>query len=273
MIAELKKLGIAYCGAGMDIDEARRPALVERGGTKFGFLSYNCTGPIGSWAKPDKPGCAWVRVLTAYELEQPCPGSRPRAYSFCEPDSLKAMTDDIEKLRPDCDILVVHFHKGIGFEPVVMATYEQPLSYAAIDAGADLVLGDHAHILKGIEQYKGKTIFHNLSHFGFPSPIKIDEDFIKHLGGPYFFGPGGKETPLPVHEVKYTIIARCTIMDKRISRVSYLPCMINEHDQPEIVKNDERGSEVFEYVDTITRGAGMNAVYTWDGDEVVIGSG
>ena len=205
MIADLKKLGIAFCGAGMDIDEARRPALGERGGTTFGFLSYNCTGPIGSWAKPDKPGCAFVRILTAYELEQPCPGARPLAYSFCEPDSLKAMTDDIEQLRPLCDILVVHFHKGIGFEPVILATYEQPLSYAAIDAGADLVLGDHAHILKGIEQYKGKTIFHNLSHFGFPSPIQIDEGFIKHLGGPYFFGPGGTETPLPVPEVKYTI--------------------------------------------------------------------
>ena len=54
--------------------------------------------------------------------------------------------------------------------------------------------------------------------------------------------------------------------------MSYIPCLINEHDQPEIVKHDERGREVFEYMDTITRGAGLNAIYTWDGDEVVIGT-
>jgi hypothetical protein len=271
-ITELQNLGIAFCGAGMNIDEARRPAVIARGGTRFGFLSYNCTGPIGSWAKPDKPGCAYVQILTAYELEQPCPGARPLAYSFTEPFSLKAMIDDIKQLRPLCDILVVHFHKGVGFEPVILATYEQPLSYAAIDAGADMILGDHAHILKGIEQYKGKIIFHNLSHFGFPSPIKIDRDFIRHLGGPFFFGPGGKETPMPVPEAKFTMIARCTIDEKRISQVSYIPCLVNEHDQPVILKNDKRGQEVFEYVDNITKGAGLNAGYKWKGDEVVISS-
>ena len=46
-IAGFKKLGIAYTGAGMNIDEARTPAIIERGGTRFGFLNYNCVGPAG----------------------------------------------------------------------------------------------------------------------------------------------------------------------------------------------------------------------------------
>jgi len=54
----LHKAGIATIGAGMDLDEARRPAIIEKEGTRFGFLSYNCLGPIGSWAAPEKPGCA-----------------------------------------------------------------------------------------------------------------------------------------------------------------------------------------------------------------------
>jgi len=55
----------------MNIDEARKPAIIERNGTRIGFLSYNCIGPMGSWATPAKPGCAWVRVITAYEMNMP----------------------------------------------------------------------------------------------------------------------------------------------------------------------------------------------------------
>jgi len=42
--------------------------------------------------------------------------------------------------------------------------YDQQVSYAAIDAGADLILGHHAHMLKGIENYRGKAIFHGLGN-------------------------------------------------------------------------------------------------------------
>jgi len=59
----------------------------------------------------------------------------------------------------------VHFHKGIGLVPIKLAMYEQIVSHAAIDAGADLILAEHAHILKGIERYKDKIIFHGLASF------------------------------------------------------------------------------------------------------------
>lgn len=278
-ITKMQDLGIAYCGAGMNIDEARRPALIERGGTRFGFLSYNCSGPLGSWATDNKPGCAYVSILTAYELEQPCPGCKPEAYSFNEPVSLQAMLDDIKKLRPLCDVLVVHLHKGIGFLPVILASYEQPLSYAAIDVGADLVLGDHAHILKGIEMYKGKPIFHNLGNFAFAraqskmSPEEMQEyrrELNRRIGGPFFFESDGTETTVPRPETNLTIIAKCVIDGGKISSVSYLPCKINERAQPEILKNDDRGQQVFIYMNNITKGANLNARYRWEGDEVVV---
>ena len=149
----------------MNIDEARRPAVIERKGTRFGFLAYNCVGPPESWANAVKPGCAYVRILTEYELADPCPGAPPTVYTAAEPQSLQAMIDDITKLRPLCDVLVVKFHKGIGLRPVVLAAYEQQVSHAAVDAGADLIVAEHAHILKGIEVYKGKAIFHGLGNF------------------------------------------------------------------------------------------------------------
>ena len=67
-----------------------------------------------------------------------------------------------------------------------------------------------------------------------------------------------------------TIIAKCIIEDKKISRVSYLPCVINDKGQPEVLKHDARGQEVYDYMNEITIEAGLNAGYKWDGDEVII---
>ncbi len=61
-IGWLRDHNIAYVGAGMNIDEARKPLIIERKGTRFGFLDYNCVGPIESGATPTKPGSAYVDV-------------------------------------------------------------------------------------------------------------------------------------------------------------------------------------------------------------------
>jgi poly-gamma-glutamate synthesis protein (capsule biosynthesis protein) len=266
----------------MNIDEARRPAIIERDGTRFGFLSYNCTGPMGSWALTHKAGCAYVHIVTAYELYVPCIGGYPTTYTFAEPGSLKAMIDDIHKLRPLCDVLVVSLHKGIGFIPAKLATYEQQVSYAAIDAGADLIIGHHAHMLKGIEQYNGKWIFHGLGNFAvtvgtmsYQESFRklVQREFVKAHGGPFHFEPGGKETPFPyTSEQGLTVVAKCVIEDGQISKVSYLPCLAEESTPPEILKNDKRGQQVFEYMQNITQGAELNARFEWQGDEVLLNS-
>jgi hypothetical protein len=273
----LRGYGIATCGAGMNIEEASRPAIIERDGTRIGFLAYNCTGPMGSWALPQKSGCAYLHILAAYELDLPVIGGYPTTYTFAEPGRLQAMVHDIQKLRPQCDVLVVFFSKGLGLLPARLAMYEQQVSYAAIQAGADLILASHAHILKGIEQYNGKWIFHGLGNFVINTPPSSGQDddkmklFVKAHGGPFFFERGGKETPFPyTPEQGLTIIAKCSINDGRITRVSYLPCLAGQNQSPEILKNDERGRQVFEYMNNITRGAELNARYEWKDDEVVI---
>jgi poly-gamma-glutamate synthesis protein (capsule biosynthesis protein) len=276
-IAGLRGYGIATCGAGMNINEASRPAIIERDGTRIGFLAYNCTGPMGSWALPQKAGCAYLHILAAYELDLPVIGGYPTTYTFAEPKRLQAMVDDIHKLRLQCDVLVVFFSKGLGFLPARLAMYEQQVSYAAIEAGADLVLASHAHILKGIEQYKGKWIFHGLGNFVINTPPESEQgsaqtrQFIKAHGGPFFFERGGKETPFPyTPEQELTVIAKCSIEDCRITQVGYLPCLAGQNKPPEIFKHDKRGEQVFEYMNNITKGAELNARFDWKGDEVVV---
>jgi poly-gamma-glutamate capsule biosynthesis protein CapA/YwtB (metallophosphatase superfamily) len=274
-VSALKKLDISYCGAGMDLEEARKPCVVQRHGTRIGFLNYNCVGPKMTWATPGKPGCAYIRIINYAEAALDGP---PTVYTFPDPLTVQAMADDIRKLRQTCDVLVVALHKGMGHTPVKLAMYEQPLSYAAIDAGADLVLSHHAHILRGIEFYRGKAIFHGLCNFAVATPamtvdspvwairewarkrqemmnFKVDPEY------PYYaFHP----------EAKQSIVAKITIENKNISRISYLPCFIHKNSQPEILKNNEMGQRVFEYMERITRESNLNAHYKWDGDEVLV---
>ena len=274
-LAGLRNVNISIVGAGMNLDEARKPAIIESHGIRFGFLAYNCVGPKKTWASVNSPGCAYLHIVTAYELDEPCPGAPPTIYTFAEPRSLQAMVDDIHKLRPLCDILVTKLHKGVGFRRAMIAMYEQQVSYAAIDAGADLILAEHAHILKGIELYKGKMIFHGLGNFVcsfrnfHPEYLqelrKRTEDFY-HIK----FDPEDPPWIWWHPEAMMTIIAKFIIREGEIIRVSYLPCLINKQEQPEILKNNERGEQVFDYMDKITKEAGLNARFEWEEDEVVI---
>ena len=129
------------------------------------MLSYNCVGPKDSWAGPGKPGCAYVRVITHYELDHASPGGPPRVYTFAEPETLEAMQADIEALDALVDVTIVALHKGVGHTPALVAMYERQVAKAAVDAGADIIVGHHAHITRGVETYRGRPVFHGLGNF------------------------------------------------------------------------------------------------------------
>jgi poly-gamma-glutamate capsule biosynthesis protein CapA/YwtB (metallophosphatase superfamily) len=159
-IAELDRLGIAHNGAGTSLDAALAPAWIERGGRTIALLSYNCVGPEISWATPDRAGSAYVRVLAADGGP-----SRPQAELVsADPASVEKMTAEIEAVRARADIVIVALHKGITHRPAQLAPYERPLAFAAVEAGADIVVAHHAHIARGIEFHLGKPIFHGLGN-------------------------------------------------------------------------------------------------------------
>lgn len=276
-LAWLRTNNIGYTGGGMDITEARRPVIIKRDDTRFGFLNYNCVGPKEVWATSEKPGCAYVHVITHYELDHATPGGPPNIYTWAESKTLGAMADDIRNLRAICDVLVVALHKGIAHTPAKLVEYEHQVSYAAIDAGADLVVGHHAHILKGIEIYKGKAIFHGLCNFVAwlpllaPKPNQDALSWAKRRRELFGFEPDPEYPTYPFHpEAKYTLIAKCAVENGKVAQVSYIPCLVNKQGQPEVLKHDARGQEVFDYVDKITRAADLNARFEWQEDEVLV---
>jgi poly-gamma-glutamate capsule biosynthesis protein CapA/YwtB (metallophosphatase superfamily) len=135
----LDDAGIAHAGAGMDLAEARKPMVFDLGGTKVGVLSY-LDVPSYSWA--------WATGTA--------PGTAPLLQNVME--------EDIKRLRPRVDLILVMPHWGKEY----IATPEPQqvdLAHAALDAGADLVIGGHAHWPKGFEVYEGKPIFYGVGNF------------------------------------------------------------------------------------------------------------
>jgi hypothetical protein len=138
-MGHLDDAGIAHAGAGMDLAQARKPMIFDVGGTKIGVLSYMGV-PNYDWA--------WATEST--------PGTAPLLQNL--------MVEDIERLRPKVDLVVVSPHWGIEY----MATPEPEqveLAHAAVDAGADVFIGGHAHWAKGIEMYRGKPIYYGVGNF------------------------------------------------------------------------------------------------------------
>ncbi len=160
-IEGLSRLGVASTGAGRDIDQARQPAVVDVAGVQLAVLSYNCIGPENGWAGNDNAGCAFLPVETV--------GGEPVApvskISAASPEARTILTDDIAKARNNgAQLVIVALHKGVVHTPAVIAPYERELARMAIDAGCDIVIAHHAHIIRGVELHKGKPIFHGLGN-------------------------------------------------------------------------------------------------------------
>jgi len=142
----LRGAGIEPVGAGRDDTEAYAPVVVERDGVRLAFLSFgevpNEAGyDMTLWtAASDKPGIAWV-----------------------DEERLAA---GIERAQADADIVVVFFHFGNeGWSSP--SARQRTVARAAIDAGANLVLGTHPHVLQEVEEYEGGLIAYSLGNFVF----------------------------------------------------------------------------------------------------------
>ena len=159
--------------------------------------------------------------------------------------------------------------------PAVLADYQKEVAYAAIDAGADLILGHHAHILKGVEVYKGKAIFYSLCNFA--CDLRMDEEHANSKGFREIqaLSPGW----VPDFESLYnfppasrlSMIARLVIRQGRVQESGFLPLYIDRDAVPRVVTaRDPRFTEVLDYMRAVTAEAGLNGRFQADGDMVRI---
>jgi len=174
-IAQLDRLGIAHSGAGGDLDAARAPAIVSRGGRRVGFLQRSSVyWPTNHEASEHSGGIAVVPGHTAYQVpahkarrELPPmnrPGIPPIILTWADKAYLAAFADDIAGLRRKADIVVASCHWGLGDE---VLDYMSEIAHTAIDAGADIVIGHGPHYSLPVELYRKKPIFYGLGSFSF----------------------------------------------------------------------------------------------------------
>ena len=271
----LKELGIIPQGAGADLATAKQPAIVEREGMRIGLISYNCVGPRESWATSVKAGCAYLRVLTHYEQSQATPGGTypPKMYTFVDPESLLQLRQDVGKLKKNCDIAIVALHKGAIGAMGSLEMYERSLAWAAVDAGADIVLAHHAHMCRGMEIYKGKPIYHGLGNFvcvTYALTPGYHETEEKKRWTEIRRKAGTLRKNIPPYqpwaqEARNIMIARIEFADGRIGRFGFVPAYTDETGAIS-VRTRENGQEVMEYFKTITDRAGLGVRYAWSED-------
>lgn len=249
-------MGKYVIGAGKDAEEARRPAIVERNGVKIAFLSYCSVLRDGQAAGPGKAGIAPVRAHTYYLPEEFQPGTPPRIITVPYEEDVKALQDDIRKAKQQADAVILSIHWGLRHVPKTLCMYQQPVAHAAIDAGADLILGHHSHSIKAVEVYKGKVCFYSIGNFmttGSKSRATgtFDWNLVWYRIDPECLPPDGMYN-FPSH-CRKTMVAKAVISRKGIERVSFLPAFINHRAQPYVVgPDDPKFQEILDFTEWVS---------------------
>ncbi len=167
--------------AGMLWADRTTPAIVDVRGLKFGFIAFN-------------------GVIEAIDRE--------------------AMVAQIEALWPQVDVLSVSYHWGAEYvslpavAPGVADDDPVTIGHLAVDAGADLVIGNHPHWVQAVEIYNGK--------------------YITYAHGNYIFDQ------MWSYETRVGVIGRYTFYDDELIGVEYVPTLIENYAQPVPMVGDER---------------------------------
>jgi poly-gamma-glutamate synthesis protein (capsule biosynthesis protein) len=197
-IDALDGAGILHVGAGADLASARRAAIMTVNGQRIAFLGYSVTLPETFYAARDKAGTAF-----AHEAH---------------------VRADVAAARSQADIVIVSFHWGQEGK-TELRDYQVRLGRAAIDAGAQAVLGHHPHILQAIEHYRDGIILYSLGNFTF---------------GSYSM------------KSAYSAVAQITFRHGRLSGVQMVPIKVNNFEvqfQPRVLA----GAEANSVIDTLQR--------------------
>lgn len=269
--ALLLKKGIQVTGAGKNLQEARKPAIVERKGIKVGFLGYCSAIPHGGEAGPEKVGIAPLRFRQYYEprgLYAPI-----RIRSEADERDMNMIVEDVKALRREVDVVMVAFHWGVIWVPRAVSDYQVTAAHACIDAGADLIMGHHAHLPKGIEMYKGKAIFYSLSNFcmtkTYAAPAWKEPAWVH--GSIRAYTDLDPEVPLLPYgkDARRTLMAKAILSKDGVKQVSFIPMLIDNLYRPEVLRNgDPRFDDMVSYMDWTSDG--FDHKFTVEGDEVVV---
>jgi poly-gamma-glutamate capsule biosynthesis protein CapA/YwtB (metallophosphatase superfamily) len=169
-ISRLDVAGVAHAGAGVDAAAAAAPAMLQ---TPAGTVAFIAVSEISaSFAAGSHPGTYYTS------------GSN---------DGLLA---NVAAAAQQADFVIVSLHWGKEYHPEVTA-HQVSLGHRLIDAGADLVLGHHPHVIEGLELYKDRLIVYSMGDFVFDHYSRATgEAFVLQVTLPRDGPPWGTITPV-----------------------------------------------------------------------------
>jgi poly-gamma-glutamate synthesis protein (capsule biosynthesis protein) len=199
-ITTLDAANIQHAGAGDNADEAQKPAIIKVDGKKFGFLAY-----LDSAFTPASYEATTLQSGSPFLDEQ-------------------ALIDDLKKLKPQVDVMIVSMHAGVEY---TLAPNEKQKSFAhtAIDHGAALVIGHHPHVVEPIERYNDGYILYSLGNFVFDQMWS--------------------------EETREGAMATVEFLGTQILNIKLTPTKIYEYSQPKIL-SDEEGKSIIERMTDFT---------------------
>jgi len=212
----LDRSGIEHSGGGNNLQEARQYASLTFGRTEFALLSFYSSDDAES--TQDGPTIATIRAPSV--LLETQHGIAKAIKAPLEEDVL-AMEDAIRKAKAHTDMVIVHFHlHWVSHSraypiPDTVPLNQHPMLYRAIDAGADLIIGNGPHVLRGIEIYKGKPIFYSLGNFIYQYKTPEIPAVI-----------WTRDQQQDIREEFETVIPRLTVRDKKIEKIELIPCVL-----------------------------------------------
>jgi poly-gamma-glutamate capsule biosynthesis protein CapA/YwtB (metallophosphatase superfamily) len=242
--------GVIYGGGGRTLAEARQPAVIERKGTRVAFVCRASVCAVNAAATAQRPGLATFRIATAYEARariNEVPGSPPIIHTLPNSEDRESLKEDIAKARELADVVVVSWHWGVS--PATggigeLVEYQTEMGHAAIDFGADFVVGHHPHVLQPIELYRGKAIVYSVGNY--------IHDMVS---------PDNHQSKL------HTMLLRCLIRNGKIQRISFVPGRIDGHGPPRFFRPAE-ATDVVEHMQQIS--ARFGTLFTVEKEEVSV---
>lgn len=185
----LNQNNIKFCGAGKNFNEAHQPAILEVNGQKFAFLAYTYSDGIDfqTHLSQDEPDVAFWDIAQAQK--------------------------DIQAVKLQVDAVIAYMHAGQEYSPKPIAEQIE-FAHAAIDAGADLVLGSHPHWIQNTEKYKDKYIIYSMGNFVF------DQEWSQ--------------------ETKEGVIVKLKYQDHKFNQAEFIPVIIENFNQPRVADGMEK---------------------------------
>ena len=174
----LKENAIATAGAGLSSAEAYAPRYLRAGNLFVAVLAY-----------------------TYNEKAPTTPRSTPTVAGM----DIGRMQAAVRVAKAKKNFVVVSMHAGTEYT-LTRTSQQTKFAHAAIDAGADLVVGHHPHWVQGVEKYKGKPILYSLGNLVFDQPWSL--------------------------ETQQGAVAIVTVSNGRVSKVQYRPVKIDRAAQP-----------------------------------------